>query len=396
MGMILDYLDQTAYDSIYDRPFNELDMLILTEISYLPFDQLVSADIAPDCNCRLLEVAEAVPTDLSMLVTKNRLKLLEKAAASTRFKNIKLMGYVNDIDHDIQKQFSALIFKVKPDSYILTFRGTDDTIIGWKEDFHMTYMDQVPAQKTAVSYLKKAMDSLPGSFILTGHSKGGNLASYAASQIEASYQERIETIYSFDSPGLNHSVIESPGYQAIVEKIRRFIPQGSIVGMMLETPKEARIVKSTAIGGFAQHDTFSWQVEDGCFLLLDNLNSDSLQTDKTLKKWVDHVSDTELKDFFDLFFGLILDAGITSVNDLSKLGNLDKIVSIFKNAQALSDEEKDMLTRLARLLLGMRYQSWRDDVSLPNGSDIRSNLSKLAERLPFVKTDSKETDNQTE
>ena len=391
MGIIFDYLDQVAYDSIYDTPFNELDMLMLTEITYLPFDQIVSDQMSPDCTCRLFEAAEKVPQDLSMLVTKNRLKLLEKVASSTRFKNIKLMGYVNDIDPDIQKQFAAMIFKIKPDSYVLTFRGTDDSIIGWKEDFHMTYMDQVPAQKTAVNYLRKAMDALPGQFILTGHSKGGNLASYAASQIEPEYQERIQSIYSYDAPGLNHSVITSQGYQTISDKIKRYIPQGSIVGMMLETPKQAQIVKSTAIGGLAQHDTFSWQISDQTFVLLDNLNPDSLQVDKTLKNWVDSVSDEELKDFFDLFFGLILDAGISSINDLTKLENFNKILAVFENANALTDQEREMLSRLAKLLVDMRYQSWKDDMNLLKPAEIqkeiRENISQLVNQLPFVNTE---------
>lgn len=400
MGIIFDYLDQVAYDSIYDTPFNELDMLMLTEITYLPFDQIVSDQISPDCTYRLFEAAEKIPQDLSMLVTKNRLKLLEKVASSTRFKNIKLMGYVNDIDPDVQKQFAAIIFKIKPDSYVLTFRGTDDSIIGWKEDFHMTYMDQVPAQKTAVNYLRKAMDALAGQFILTGHSKGGNLASYAASQIEPDYQERIQSIYSYDAPGLNHSVITSPGYQTISDKIRRYIPQGSIVGMMLESPKQAQIVKSTAIGGLAQHDTFSWQIADQTFVLLDNLNPDSLQVDKTLKNWVDSVSDEELKDFFDLFFGLILDAGISSINDLTKLENFNKILTVFENANALTDHEREMLTRLAKLLVDMRYQSWKDDINLPNPAEIqkeiRENISQLVNQLPFVNTEKpKENNSET-
>ena len=400
MGIIFDYLDQVAYDSIYDTPFNELDMLMLTEITYLPFDQIVSDQISPDCTCRLFEAAEKVPQDLSMLVTKNRLKLLEKAASSTRFKNIKLMGYVNDIDPDVQKQFAAMIFKIKPDSYVLTFRGTDDSIIGWKEDFHMTYMDQVPAQKTAVNYLRKAMDALPGQFILTGHSKGGNLASYAASQIEPEYQERIQSIYSYDAPGLNHSVITSQGYQTISDKIKRYIPQGSIVGMMLETPKQAQIVKSTAIGGLAQHDTFTWQISDQTFVLLDNLNPDSLQVDKTLKNWVDSVSDEELKDFFDLFFGLILDAGISSINDLTKLENFNKILAVFENANALTDEERDMLTRLAKLLVDMRYQSWKDDMNLLTPSklvqEVKENLSEFTKNLPFTSNDPAQTDKPNE
>ena len=400
MGIIFDYLDQVAYDSIYDTPFNELDMLMLTEITYLPFDQIVSDQMSPDCTCRLFEAAEKVTQDLSMLVTKNRLKLLEKAASSTRFKNIKLMGYVNDIDPDVQKQFAAMIFKIKPDSYVLTFRGTDDSIIGWKEDFHMTYMDQVPAQKTAVNYLRKAMNALPGQFILTGHSKGGNLASYAASQIELEYQERIQSIYSYDAPGLNHSVITSQGYQTISDKIKRYIPQGSIVGMMLETPKQAQIVKSTAIGGLAQHDTFSWQISDQTFVLLDNLNPDSLQVDKTLKNWVDSVSDEELKDFFDLFFGLILDAGISSINDLTKLENFNKILAVFENANALTDEEREMLTRLAKLLVDMRYQYWKDDMNLLKPSklvqEVKENLSEFTKNLPFTSNDPAQTDEPNE
>lgn len=400
MGIIFDYLDQVAYDSIYDTPFNELDMLMLTEITYLPFDQIVSDQMSPDCTCRLFEAAEKMPQDLSMLVTKNRLKLLEKVASSTRFKNIKLMGYVNDIDPDVQKQFAAMIFKIKPDSYVLTFRGTDDSIIGWKEDFHMTYMDQVPAQKTAVNYLRKAMDALPGQFILTGHSKGGNLASYAASQIKPEYQERIQSIYSYDAPGLNHSVITSQGYQTISDKIKRYIPQGSIVGMMLETPKQAQIVKSTAIGGLAQHDTFTWQISGQTFVLLDNLNPDSLQVDKTLKNWVDSVSDEELKDFFDLFFGLILDAGISSINDLTKLENFNKILAVFENANALTDQEREMLSRLAKLLVDMRYQSWKDDMNLLKPSklvqEVKENLSEFTKNLPFTSNDPAQTDEPNE
>ena len=400
MGIIFDYLDQVAYDSIYDTPFNELDMLMLTEITYLPFDKIVSDQMSPDCTCRLFEAAGKVPQDLSMLVTKNRLKLLEKVASSTRFKNIKLMGYVNDIDPDVQKQFAAMIFKIKPDSYVLTFRGTDDSIIGWKEDFHMTYMDQVPAQKTAVNYLRKAMDALPGQFILTGHSKGGNLASYAGSQIEPEYQERIQSIYSYDAPGLNHSVITSQSYQTIPDKIKRYIPQGSIVGMMLETPKQAQIVKSTAIGGLAQHDTFSWQISDQTFVLLDNLNPDSLQMDKTLKNWVDSVSDEELKDFFDLFFGLILDAGISSINDLTKLENFNKILAVLENANALTDQEREMLTRLAKLLVDMRYQSWKDDMNLLKPSklvqEVKENLSEFTKNLPFTSNDPAQTDEPNE
>lgn len=166
------------------------------------------------------------------------------------------------------------------------------------------------------------------------------MAAYAASQVNPLLQERIKKIYSYDAPGLNKAIIESDGYKAIANKIQHYIPQGSIVGMMLEIPKQMAIVKSTALGGLAQHDTFSWQIEGDSFVLLDSLNPDSLQTDKTLKNWVRSTSDEELKDFFDLFFGLVLDAGITSIDDFSKISNVRKVLEIFKNANALSDEEE--------------------------------------------------------
>lgn len=389
MSNILDYLNQVQYDSIYDRPFNELDLLILTELTYLSFDGIVERELKLDLSKRLCEAAKNVSQEISMLHTRNRLDLLEKASQSKRFKNIKLFGYINDIDPDIEKQFAAMLYCIqsKPTTYVLVYRGTDDSIIGWKEDFHMTYMDHVPAQRNAKKYLQEALRSLDGHFILTGHSKGGNLASYAASQVEPHLQNRIQSIYSYDAPGLNRSIIESSGYKAIVSKIHSFIPQGSIVGMMLETPKEMEIVKSTAIGGISQHDTFSWQIKDENFVLLDRLNPDSLQTDRTLKRWVKDTSDAELKDFFDLFFGLILDAGITSINDFSKIENAQKVLDIFKKAGALSTEEKEMLTRLTKLLVDMRYQSWKDDISLLHPGkfvqDVKENLSEITKNLPF-------------
>ena len=396
MSTIFDYLDHVTYDSIYDRPFKELDVLALTELTYLPFDRIVPQGDTTNIEVRLSDATELVDRTTNFTVTNQHLQLVDKLATSKRFRNVKLLNYVDEYDPDVQKQFAAMTYRLTMDVYLVVFRGTDDTLIGWKEDFHMTYMDQIPAQKMAARYLQKALENLPGNFILTGHSKGGNLASYAASQMEASLQDRIEAIYSYDSPGLNHSVTESDGYQTVVERMKRYLPQNSIVGMLLDTPKEARIVKSSAIGGFAQHDTFSWKIKGDSFLLLDTLDAESLQIDKTFKNWVSTVSDEELKDFFDLFFGLILDAGIQSVDELSNVENFNKVLDILKNAQSLTDQERDMLLRLSKLLLDMRVQSWKDDINLPKptaiGKNIRENLSRWSKQLPFgqSETDKKE------
>jgi len=388
MSTIFDYLKEVTYDSIYDRPFKELDVLALTELTYLPFGHIVPQGDTTGIPVRLSDAMELIDRTTDFIVSNQHLQLVDELATSKRFKNIKLLNYVDEYDPDVQKQFAAMTYRLSLDTYLVVFRGTDDTLIGWKEDFHMTYMDHVPAQKRAASYLQNIMKEFPKErFLVAGHSKGGNLATYACTYLPDSLFERVDAIYSYDAPGLNRAIIETEGYQRTSPNILRFVPQGSIVGMMLETPKEARIVKSRAIGGFAQHDTFSWKIKGNSFLLLDTLDAESLQIDKTFKNWVSTVSDEELKDFFDLFFGLILDAGIQSVDELSNVENFNKVLDILKNAQSLTDQERDMLLRLSKLLLNMRVQSWKDDISIPNlseiGKDIRENLSRWSKQLPF-------------
>lgn len=230
----------------------------------------------------------------------------------------------------------------------------------------MTYMDHVPAQKRAASYLKHVMKEFPkGRFMVAGHSKGGNLAAYACSYLPEYLFERVEAIYSYDAPGLNKAIIETEGYQRTSPKIHRFVPQGSIVGMMLEVPEPATIVKSRAFGGFAQHDAFTWMVEKDGFVTLDQTSPDSQQTYQTLKQWVREVPDSQLKKFFDTFFGLFLDAGITSINDLRNLKNFSKIKEIFQNAQDLDPTERVMLERLAKQLLDTRVQAWKKWQTVP-------------------------------
>ncbi|VJY37523.1 lipase [Streptococcus pneumoniae] len=214
MANIFDYLKDVAYDSYYDLPLNELDILTLIEITYLSFDNLVST--LPQ---RLLDLAPQVPRDPTMLTSKNRLQLLDELAQHKRFKNCKLSHFINDIDPELQKQFAAMTYRVSLDTYLIVFRGTDDSIIGWKEDFHLTYMKEIPAQKHALRYLKNFFAHHPKQkVILAGHSKGGNLAIYAASQIEQSLQNQITAVYTFDAPGLHQELTQTAGYQRIMDR----------------------------------------------------------------------------------------------------------------------------------------------------------------------------------
>lgn len=366
MSTIFDYLKEVTYDSIYDRPFKELDVLALTELTYLPFGHIVPQGDTTGIPVRLSDAMELIDRTTDFIVSNQHLQLVDELATSKRFKNIKLLNYVDEYDPDVQKQFAAMTYRLSLDTYLVVFRGTDDTLIGWKEDFHMTYMDHVPAQKRAASYLQHVMKEFPkGRFLVAGHSKGGNLAAYACTYLPDYLFERVDAIYCYDAPGLNKAIIETEGYQRTSPNIRRFVPQGSIVGMMLEVPEPTTIVKSRAFGGFAQHDAFTWETKDLRFVTVTETSPDSQQTDLTLKQWVRETSTDERKKFFDTFFGIFLDAGITSINDLTDLKQLAKAKEILQNAQDLDPTEREMLERLAKQLIDTRVQAWKKWQTVP-------------------------------
>ena len=386
MSTIFDYLKEVTYDSIYDRPFNELDILALTELTYLPFGHIVPQGDTTGIPVRLSDAMELIDRTTDFIVSNQHLQLVDELATSKRFKNIKLLNYVDEYDPDVQKQFAAMTYRLSLDTYLVVFRGTDDTLIGWKEDFHMTYMDHVPAQKRAASYLQHVMKEFPkGRFLVAGHSKGGNLATYACSYLPDSLFERVDAIYSYDAPGLNKAIIETEGYQRTSPNIRRFVPQGSIVGMMLEVPEPTTIVKSRAFGGFVQHDAFTWEIKDYSFVTVSETSPDSQQTDLTLKQWVRETSAEERKKFFDTFFGIFLDAGITSINDLTDLKQLAKAKEILQNAQDLDPTEREMLERLAKQLIDTRFQAWKKWQTVPR---ILVQMAAFFKRKKAVETSS--------
>ncbi|HFI0143112.1 TPA: DUF2974 domain-containing protein [Streptococcus suis] len=366
MPNLLNYIEESQYDSFYDQPLNKLDILALTELTYLPFDKLVPASFTEN-GIRLDHLAEHFESTYQndfppfSMVTKNRLALFALLAKSIRFKSIKAFGFVDDYQLDQEQQFAAISYRLDRQTVLTCFRGTDDTIIGWKEDFQMTYMDEIPAQRSASDYLERIMSSQKENFYIAGHSKGGNLALYSASKQSPNLQERIVAVYPFDAPGLHKKHLEAPGYQAIQNRIYPLIPQNSIVGMMLETPEKAQIVQSNTIG-LLQHITFSWEIEGTDFKSAPALTSDSLQTDQTLKAWTASLTDEELKDFFDLFFGIFIQAGIERFSDIT-VNPLQKLQEMDRLRKELSPQEADMMDKLIRQLFDTRYQIWRDTIS---------------------------------
>lgn len=363
MPNVLHYIKDNQYDSFYDHPINELDILALSELSYLPFNNLVPNSFA-EAGIRLDHLAqqfkEAYNDDFPpfSMVTKNRLTLLYLLAEAKRFKYIKAFAFIDDYQAEQQKQFAAISFQLDRHTFVTCFRGTDDTIIGWKEDFHMTYMEEIPAQLSAHQYILQLMNNRNGIHYIAGHSKGGNLALYAACQIDANLQDRIQAVYTFDAPGLHKKYLEGAPYHAIEERVYSIIPEHSIVGMMLETPNNTQVVHSNTFG-FLQHISFSWEIEKRHFKLAPSVSEDSLQIDQTLKTWTATLTEQELEEFFDLLFGMFIEAGIERFSDIT-IDPLKKLRKIDSLRKKLSPKEADMIGTIVRLLFDTRFQIWLD------------------------------------
>lgn len=393
MSNLLTYIDEVKDLSFYDQEAGPVDFLALTEIAYLPYDQILTDQFdSRDC-LTLNQLAQAYFDHygdrlVSTIVTKNRLKLLKQMSESKRFRHIKAFAYVNDYSLDLQKQFAALIFRFKQGEFLLVFRGTDDSLIGWKEDFHMTYMKEIPSQLAAQSYLTQALERLDGHISLSGHSKGGNLALFAASQLPTSLQDRIVSLTTYDSPGLHRDLITSKGYQAIRQRISAFIPQDSVVGMMLDTPEETKVIYSRALG-LLQHDTFSWEIKENRFVPRQAVSLSSRQTDQTLTSWTSQLSEQELKDFFDSFFGLFLTIGVERLGDLHD-NTPQKIKALHRAFHQLPEEEKTLLLKFSRRLFDTYFQVIRDSLRPPQLP--LPQLSKFSFLPAKIKAGKKESD----
>ena len=369
MKNMLDYIKEFGHVSFEERAFSEIDALVLTELEYLPLEKVVPSDENGETFVTVKDIAEYMKENKQelfdenpMMITQERHEVSQVIADAPRFQSLKFFGVVSEWDKDTTKQFAAVTVEVEPSVRLVVFRGTDETLIGWKEDFLMTYSPLVAAQTDAKEYLAKQASLWGGDLMISGHSKGGNLAIYAAATQEEDVQLRIVDIFCFDSPGLYRSVLETKGYQNIVPLAMRYIPQDSLVGLMLESEVPYVIVKSNASGAM-QHSAMTWEIEDGQFIKMEKLTKNSQLNDQTFKKWTESVSDEELELFWNVFFELLFSVGIDTVNDL--YGQFMHYVQEFLKAAGNMDEEKrELLTRIALLLVSTRFEVWKDSLDM--------------------------------
>lgn len=391
MATINGYLDYNKNRSFKDFAFNEADILCLNELGYFCFEELdASIDFSKEVNLHevlMPYVTGEKPFNHSFLVTEERVKLLQKVVASKRFVNLNLSDYVNDVDAEYERQFSAMVFTLPEiNHHQLVFRGTDDTMIGWKEDFKLTYVQEIPAHRAAVAYLEAYFEKYAGKVTVSGHSKGGNLALYAVAHVNDLLREQIEKVYMLDAPGLQEKGLESDGYKAIRERVTVIRPEESIVGIMLYNDIEPIVVKSNA-SGIMQHAVTSWQFneETGELILAERQTDLSQNLEKTFKQWMKELSSQELKILFDILFDTLMSSGIHSINDVTidrEFGA--KLATSIASFYSIGTEKKLLLAKSARLFLQAfvghsrlgNFSRDKINLSLPDFNSLLSRLDK--------------------
>lgn len=353
MSDMFDYLKWRGDILFSQLPLNPVDALIFSALSYIDFDGIVPE--TPQKSITLRKAASvllAQPNAEGRVHVKQDLELLKAAAETKRFSSEKLTFYRSIFEAEKETQFAAVSFMLSDNTSVAAFRGTDKTLTGWKEDFNMSFCETVPAQQEALRYLEifAANSSVP--FYLSGHSKGGNLAVYAAAKSDKSVQQRILNVFNHDGPGFTESMMSDPGYLAVLPKIHTYIPQSSIVGMLLEHEEPYTVINSSKIG-VMQHDPYSWKVLGNDFIRTDEITSGSRFIDRAIKNWLSGMTMEDRSNFVDTVYELLTKGGASRPADLIQPQN---VRTYLKTLNEDESKRRIIAEELASLIQSMKDQ----------------------------------------
>lgn len=360
MSNILDYILWRGDLSFDVSPLNEVDNLIFSKLAYLDFTNLINHGTTT-----LAELSKAYIdlngySKIGMLLNENFPKLLEAAGNSHRFGSVKISHVIDDTCDETIVQFAAMTFHVAEDIAFIAFRGTDDSLVGWKEDFMMSIMDTVPAQEKALSYLTSVVADLPSNqFYVGGHSKGGNLAVFAAVFSNTTVQNQLIQIYNNDGPGFKTSLLDSKAYEHVAPRIRTLVPKSSIVGMLLEHEESYDVVQCTIKqSGLLQHDGFTWIVKGTSFIHLEDVDRESKFLSKTIKAVLNNMTIEQREAFTYAFFDILSANEQKSLLDIQN-GQLKSIVAMVKAYDGLDKVTRKALRDVYRLMFAEGFkQIW--------------------------------------
>lgn len=343
MSNLLDYIVWRGDLPFSAAPVNEVDGLILAQLSMLRWEN----GLEPGQSARFSTLFDAMNREpVSVGFTKeDDARLLDEASHCRRFGEIIVTDFQQAFNEETGMQFAAVTLCLDDGSAYVSFRGTDCSLVGWKEDCGLAFSKPVPSQDAARRYLEAAAGRVPGMLRVGGHSKGGNLAMYAAANAPKEILARVAAIYSNDGPGLSDKINARRLYANIIDRLHAFVPQDSIIGMLLTHPSRFTIVRSTA-SGIMQHDPYSWQVKGPVFERASALSQDSARFDAAFHKWLGEVNEEDRRVLIDSLFDVFRAAksenfGLEFWNGLAR-----NPLSVLSAIQEISAEKRKRITHM--------------------------------------------------
>lgn len=383
MENILKFAEENKDKSFLELPFCIVDSLILSQISYLDYGGSSFEKIYFDK--KICEYYHKKANNYSDIVIKGMQtaeddqKLIAILAGGGRHGGLRACRYVEEFCCESEKQFAAITFELGNHEYYIAFRGTDTSVVGWKEDFALSFQHEIPAQKAALEYVQETMLSFPGKFYIGGHSKGGNLAVYAAMNLPEAIQKRINAVYSFDGPGFLSEVYEKSNYENIHHIVCKVIPKSSIIGMILEEYADYRVIKSDA-ELYWQHNPYTWEVRENDFVYLDSEDLFSRLVKRSLDGLLEELTFEERRKIVDTVFQVIEDAGITSFYGFTEQ-RFEKIRSIMDQVACVEIQEKRFVYQALKRLFSIATEELRQKAREEGAAQVEKSAILLEKRL---------------
>ena len=371
MSNINDYLTWRGDVPITkETPFNEIDSMIMARFSYLIFDRI---------EMNKEETIKSISAKMKNFKNEEFLyngdkELITKLGQSSRFKNMKVTDYVENNKKENEKQFTAILIHTGEHEMYVSYIGTDASIYGWKEDFNLAYMENIPCQIEGKNYLKKVAEKYKNKKIrIGGHSKGGNVAIYSAITAEEEIKKRIIKVYNYDGPGFREDFIKNYENDEIIEKIETYFPQDSIIGRILNHKEKCSVIFSNE-KSIMQHDIYSWEVEGTKPKYEKKLTNASEMMNIAVTTWLDNTTEEQRKIFFDTIFELLYSTEANTFGEISE--NLSKnMVIIHKKYSKVSKEDKQMIMNVVKIFIKSYFRqiipTKKIELQLPKSSHLR-------------------------
>ena len=378
MANLISYVQWRGDIPFEQVPMNAIDALVLSYLAYMPFNGLADASftdegiLLADAAQRMLDAG--VSSTCMIDSVREDCWLLEAVRDSERFGTMHVVGFEDRYDAAQEEQFAAVTFVPPAGPVFVAFRGTDSTVVGWKEDFNMSFEREVPAQRAAAAYAADAAIALNREMILCGHSKGGNLAAYAGIFADEPVQAKISCVYNFDGPGFNEQIIALDEFKKVNMRIHTFVPQSSMIGILLWHAEPFTVVKSDAAGLF-QHNPYSWQVMGGRFITMPERTRESRLAEETIKHWLTGLSPETRAQIIDGIYSVL---SASDGKNLSELFEGRNIRAILRAVGSMDEETKEVIVDSFRKL-GSSFKELIPDWVDRTAGQIRTMIAQKSE-----------------